>query len=254
MNQTPLEFYKKYGTEWFSTERRQIEKMTALYKVSGLCTLMEGLRPRQILDFGCGLGDALDILAKHFQITHAIGIDISSTMIEYARREYPEYTFMHGSIEELINFQADLITFFDVLEHMEDIPAVLQIAGSNADYIAIKIPLEKTWCIDLLNRLHLKEPKSRLYESERHLYEFNRSEVETILEQVGLKILKSKTNFVPKNIHFSPYMKNRMKAKSGRLAKPKYYSYVTLSRLPYALTRPLFQVVNGVDFFVLCKS
>jgi len=214
---------------------------------------MEGVRPKRILDFGCGLGDALDILAKHFQVTDAIGIDISSTMIAYAKKEYPEYTFIHGSIEKLKNIRVDLAIFFDVLEHLEDIPGILKLAKNSANYIGIKIPLEKPWLVSILNSLHLKERKSRLYNSEGHLYEFNRSEVEAILKQAGLKILKTKTDFLPKEIHFSAYVKNRMKAKSGCLARLKYYAYVALSKFPYRITRPLFWVVSGVNFFILCK-
>ena len=131
-HQLDQDFYEKFGTEWSSTDRRQFERIVTSYKVSDLCALMEGIRPKRILDFGCGLGDALDMLSKHFQITEAIGIDISSTMIAFVRKEYPEYTFIHGSIEKLKNIRVDLITFFDVLEHIEDVPAVLEVAKNRA--------------------------------------------------------------------------------------------------------------------------
>lgn len=250
------DFYEKYGVEYSSPLCRETERIASSYKVSNLCALMEGLRLKRILDFGCGLGDALDMLAKHFQVTDAIGIDISSTMITYAKKEYPEYTFIQGSLEKLKNLQSDLITFLDVLEHLEDIPATLEAAKNSADYIGIKIPLEKSRLISLLNRLRLRDRKSRFYDSHRHLNEFNRKEVEAILKQAGLKILKSKTDFLPKKIRFSTFIKNRMKAKSGRLARLKYYAYIALSKLPYIITHLLYQLVYGysVDFFVLCKS
>jgi SAM-dependent methyltransferase len=247
-------FYEKYGIEWSSTDRRSTEAVVNSYKVFHLCSLMEGLRPKRILDFGCGLGDALDLLCMYFDTRDAIGIDISSTMIDYAQKAHPQYSFVQGGIEDFKNFRVDLVTFIDVLEHLEDIPTVLEVAKTYSDYIAIKIPLEKTWFIHLLNSFHLKERRSRLYLTEGHLYEFNRADVESILKEAGLTILKKKTAFIPKEVLFSVYMRNRMKTKSGCLARLKYNCYLALSKLPYTISRPLFRVANGVDFFVLCKS
>ena len=208
----------------------------------------------RIIDFGCGLGDALEILNKTLNPEEATGIDISAKMIDHARERYPEYSFMAGDYTLLREFQVDLITFIDVLEHIDDIPQVLNLAKEHAKYIAVKIPLEKTWFIAALNSLHLKENKSRLFESEGHLYEFTQKDVDAILEQSGLEIVRRKVDFVPRKIHFSDYMKSRMQAKTGVLGKVKYYLYLMLSKVPYGLTRPLFKVVNGVDYFVLCKT
>ena len=247
------DFYEKYGLEWRHTERYEWEHMSTSYKVSNFISIIDDLKPNRILDFGCGLGDALSLLAKHFHSESAVGIDISSTMIEYARKQYPEHTFVVGSIERLKDFRVDLITFFDVLEHIEDIQQVLEIAGTIAEYVGIGIPLEKTFYISLLNTLHLKEKKSRLYLLEGHVHEFNRSDFEAILEAAHLKVVKAKNVFPTKEIQFSPYMKNRIKNKSGMLSRQKYWLYIVLSFLPYWLTRHLFQIGAGTDLYVLCK-
>ncbi|MCF8057417.1 MAG: class I SAM-dependent methyltransferase [Desulfocapsa sp.] len=254
MEEISEDFYEEYGDQWASTGRGDLEKLTSLYKVTNLCSLMEGLELKRIVDFGCGLGDALDILFKTLKPEEAVGIDISSKMVAHARKRYPDYRFMDGDFTLLNEFQADLITFIDVLEHIDDIPQVLNLAKQHAKYIAVKIPLEKTWFIAALNNLHLKENKSRLFESEGHLYEFNQKEVDDILEQSGLEIVNRKVDFVPPKVHFSDYMKSRMQAKTGILGKVKYYLYLMLSKAPYTITRPLFEIVNGVDYFVLCKT
>jgi ubiquinone/menaquinone biosynthesis C-methylase UbiE len=256
VKQRDWDFYEKNAQQRISelnSKHRYFEYRTNLYKVLNLCAIMEGLKPKSVLDFGCGLGGALNILASKFQIRDAIGIDISSTIIAYAKKEYPEYTFIQGNREKLRNIHVDLVTFFDVLEHLEDIPGILRLARNSANYIGIKIPLEKTWLISLLNNLHLKEKKSRFY-SAGHLYEFNQIEVERILRQAGLKILNKKSNFQPKEIQFSDITKNRMKAKSGYLAKLKYCAYTALTKFPYRVTCPLFQLINSRDFFVLCQA
>lgn len=247
-------FYERYGHEWSMTERRKAEQLSTINKVLNLLSLMQGLTFNHILDFGCGLGDALDILAKLLHPVDAIGIDISSKMISYAKNQYPDYTFIQGNHKKIKDFQVDLITFFDVLEHLENIPFVLQTAIKHSKYIAIKIPLEKTWIIDIFNKLRLKENKSRMFESEGHLYEFNQNDFEHILRAEKLKILRTKTAFSPKYIQFSDYMIHRMKAKPGYIGVIKYYLYTTLSKFPYTLTRPLFQIVNGVDYYVICKT
>jgi len=249
-----MEFYENYGTEWGETGRRLIEKITSTYKVTSLCGLLEGLSPERILDFGCGLGDNLDLLADHLHVQKAIGLDISSTMIDHAKKSYSKYTFVQGSIEELIKYKVDLVTFIDVLEHLEDIPAILQASRKVGRYVAVKIPLEKTWLNRILNALGLKDQKSRFFESEGHLYEFSRSDVEQILRQAGLTILKTRVDFMPKEALFSEPRKNRMKAKQGPFARLKYRLFIILGGLPYSLIRPIFQAVDGSDFFVLCES
>lgn len=256
VKQRDRDFYEKHAQEWISelnSKHQHFEYRTNLYKVLNFYAVMEGLKPKSILDFGCGLGGGLNILANNFKITNAIGIDISSTLIAYAKKKYPQYTFIQGDRQKLKKYRVDLVIFCDVLEHLEDIPGILKLARIRANYIGIKIPLEKTWLISLLNNLHLKEKKSRSYWG-GHLYEFDQREVQIILRRAGLKILAKKTNFQPKEIQFSDITKNRMKAKSGYLGKLKYYVYSVLSKFPYRVTRPFFQLVNGPDFFVLCQS
>ena len=253
MNNIEHNFYEKYGLEWSRTERYKWERMAASYKVSNLISIMGDVKPKRMLDFGCGLGDGLSLLSKHFRSEYAVGIDISSTMIEFARKQYPDIHFEVGSVERIGDFRVDLITFFDVLEHIENMQQVLKISGEIAEYIGIVIPLEKTWLISLLNTLHLKEKRSRLYLSEGHLYELNGSDFEAILIAAGLEIVRSKKCFPTKELQFSSYMKNRIKSKQGILSRPKYWLYVVLSILPFWFTRPLFQIGAGTTFYVFCK-
>jgi SAM-dependent methyltransferase len=207
------------------------------------------------LDYGCGLGDALQLLANHFQVTDATGIDISSTMIAAARREHPECSFVHGGIDMLDRHKVDLITFIDVLEHLEDIPLVLTNAKRSATYIAIKIPLEKTWLIAALNLLRLKQPRSLAYESEGHLYEFNRGEIEAILSKTGLMIIRAQRRFVmEREFLFSDLVGRRMKNKTGLIGKANYCLYLLLKRLPYSVTTSILRPYMGDDLYIVCKE
>jgi SAM-dependent methyltransferase len=248
-------FYEIYGEIWSKTERRELERLDTANKIKTLSTLLNGIKPRSILDYGCGLGDALHLLANHFQVTDATGVDISSTMIAAARREHPEYTFVHGGVEMVEGRKVDLITFIDVLEHLEDIPLALSTAKRSATYIAIKIPLEKTWLIALLNVLGLKQSRSLAYESEGHLYEFNRGEIEAILSKTGLMIIRAQRRFVMgREFLFSDLVGRRMRDKTGLLGKVNYCLYVLLKRLPYSVTTSILRLYMGDDLYIVCKE
>lgn len=247
-------FYESYAVEYASPLRRAWEQRASAYKVATLLPLMGTLRPRRILDYGCGLGDALDRLARHFQVAEAIGVDVSATAIESAARRYPAHRFVRGDLVALAALRADMITFFDVLEHLPDIPQALAAARNCADYVGIKIPLEKTWLIALLNRLGLKAQQSRLHASEGHLYEFSRLEVENLLRGAGLTDVRTLTAFPPRELCFGEYIERRMAAKTGWLARAKHRGYLALERAPDALSRPLLKVANGVDLFVFART
>ena len=128
---------------------------------------------------------------------------------------------------------------------------MLSAAGRSCPHIAIKIPLEKTWLVRLMNRLRLKSRQSRFFESEGHLYEFDRTEVEALLQQAGLTIHRTIIDYMPKDVMFNPYRTRRMRSKAGARARLNYFFYCLLSALPYPLSRPFFKTIDGVDFFIL---
>ena len=255
-DQTLETFYEQYGVNWSTTSRRELERMDTTNKVKLLCILMEGIKFDKILDFGCGMGDALEMLNERLHPKEAIGIDLSKTMVNYAKSEHPEFKFFQGSIKEIENYDVDLITFFDVLEHLPDIQAALHITKIKSKYIGIKIPLERTWLIDLLNFLRLKKKGiSRDYESEGHLYEFDRKDVEMLLKKSGLQIVRSEVHHVTtKEFWFSENVKTRMKAKIGAIAKVKYLLYCLLGMVPFEITIGIMRQYLGDDFYILCKT
>jgi trans-aconitate methyltransferase len=88
-----------------------------------LQNLITGLRPRSIIDVGCG-----DIEAtRDLQFDGAyLGIDVSPYIVERNRQIRPDWSFLHGDFVALAGeraFKADLVVCLDVLIHQHD-PAV----------------------------------------------------------------------------------------------------------------------------------
>ncbi|MBN1449222.1 MAG: glycosyltransferase [Bacteroidetes bacterium] len=73
-----------------------------------------------VLVVGCGTGELLDALKP----AEGVGVDISPEMIAEARRNFPQYEFLVGDIEELmLDRTFDVVIFSDVIGYLDDIQA-----------------------------------------------------------------------------------------------------------------------------------
>ncbi len=77
----------------------------------------------KVLEVGCATGEILASAKPSI----GVGIDISSKMIEFARKKFPQYTFIYSAIE---NFQYqekfDYIIMADLLDHVYDIQDIFE--------------------------------------------------------------------------------------------------------------------------------
>jgi SAM-dependent methyltransferase len=77
-----------------------------------------------ILDFGCGLGDAIPIYRRHFPGAHLLGMDFSVSAIKQCKQRYGDIAdFMQG--EASVAPQSDIIIASNVVEHLADDEAVI---------------------------------------------------------------------------------------------------------------------------------
>ena len=83
--------------------------------------LIDGRRGLRIADVGCGAGRMTDYLTRFGSV---VGVDFSHAAVAAASRCAPGPTFLPGGLEALPAEPYDLITLFDVLEHIprEDRP------------------------------------------------------------------------------------------------------------------------------------
>lgn len=254
MRSTQPQFYDRYGEKWLSSGRDELEELAAAYKASTLCALIDGSAPRRVIDFGCGLGSALHLVASALGATEAIGIDISRSMVEEAGRRHPEHTFVCGGIEELKARGADLLVLFDVIEHIEDVRSLLRLARSRAVRVAIKAPLEKTAYTRLLTALRLKGAGSRHFETEGHLHEFAKEDVERLVAESGLRVTRSIVAAPPRRVWFHPYVREELGAAGGIKGRVRRIGHALLERLPFGLAQRVLTLINGSDLFLVCEG
>lgn len=104
------DFAKIYNKEWVKFSETMADNVL---KIASCCN--------SVLDLGCGTGNFLKKLEKHFERT--VGIDISENMINIARKNCKNTEFY---IESVTNFNLkekfDLITCnFDMINHLDTI-------------------------------------------------------------------------------------------------------------------------------------
>jgi SAM-dependent methyltransferase len=108
---------------WHAARNRWIRRALEAY----------GLRPpARILDVGCGSGAVSGML--HRQGYSVVGVDTGEMLVRKADERFPEATFVAGEIERLTPDLGpfDAIGFFDVLEHLDQPGAFMDLALAHA--------------------------------------------------------------------------------------------------------------------------
>ena len=104
-----------------------------------------------IVDIGCGTGNKTAVLAQQFPQARVKGIDFSTEGIEIAKLFYNEQSNLDFDCLDLNSFASeklnganvvDMITAFEVLEHLEDWETLLgQMCKITQKYIMISVPV-----------------------------------------------------------------------------------------------------------------
>ncbi len=113
-----ISYQKNYEFEdnfWWFVGRKQIIK-----------TILDGMTPKhqEIVDIGCGTGGTTDILNKYGNVK---GLDSSEVALSYCKKRGLTNIELYTPPEVPIKEKSvDLITLFDVLEHIENDKAFLK--------------------------------------------------------------------------------------------------------------------------------
>jgi SAM-dependent methyltransferase len=135
---------------------------------------------KSVADIGCGLGIKTATMAGYFDHADVWGYDFSKAGID-AAAEYHKVKNLHFATEDITeshyNKRFDLITAFDVLEHIDDWKGLTKkLIGVNNKYMLISSPVGKM----------------RPYEVHiGHVRNFKRNEIEAFMESQGYKTVKT---------------------------------------------------------------
>lgn len=125
-----------------------------------------GYVPESILDIGYGNGDFLKVCKN---VIDSYGNDISGYPI-------PEGVKF---VDNIFDKHYDVITFFDVLEHFEDINFVKDL---NCNYVYISLP----WCHFFSEEWFMNWKHRR---PDEHLWHFNHKSIENFFNEMGYDML-----------------------------------------------------------------
>jgi SAM-dependent methyltransferase len=87
------------------------------YKVKIVLQSQQVNGPKKILDFGCGIGVALQLFLEYFPDASLWGYDVSSVSIEHARHRVPS-AVLTSNLDDLVEGYFDVIFVANVLHHI----------------------------------------------------------------------------------------------------------------------------------------
>ena len=159
------------------------------------------LKPRNILDAGCGAGDYALFMAEHWTQARVCGLDVDEAQImknldTAHRMGIPNVEFNCKDLNSLVDKDVyDLITCIDALEHIEDQTNVLRNfhrALTNDGWLYLHVPLARPRPVPFSEHLH------SMHEWSKHEHIAPMRTKDELLEMIkdsGLKVARWKYTF-----------------------------------------------------------
>src|SRR4030043_589872 len=118
---------KKQKIEFFNSiaKNRGHWKKKNRYYYKKITQFMKFIIPggSSVLEIGCGTGDLLNDIKPG----NGVGIDFSANMIEIAKDNYPELTFIEMDAEDLsLDYKFDYIILSDLIGYLDDVQTVFE--------------------------------------------------------------------------------------------------------------------------------
>lgn len=148
-----------------------------------------------VLDLGCNLGEISNKIAEFSN--QVVGVDYNNDLITIAKTKYkkPNLNFICTdafSYLEKTNEKFDVIILSHILEHIDNPEMFLKKCIPYAKKIFIELPdFEKTY----LNYYRSAMNNKLNYTDVDHIWEFNRTELFSLINGVGLKVIDCEFKF-----------------------------------------------------------
>jgi cyclopropane fatty-acyl-phospholipid synthase-like methyltransferase len=99
--------------------------------------------PTSLCEVGCGSGDIIVYLKKHYLETKMIGFDISPHVCSFWQDHTDSgVTFLLGDFHEINRLKFDVLVMCDVFEHVRDPYTFLERSKVYGEYFVFHIPLD----------------------------------------------------------------------------------------------------------------
>ena len=123
-------FDEEYYARAYGGSRGSYDERTTPNKWLSMCGFISslGVTPKNGLDTGCADGAFLAHARSRFPQTMWRGCEVSRYALDRARASLPGMTLLQGSATSLpfADAELDLVTAFDVLEHVTDLPQAIR--------------------------------------------------------------------------------------------------------------------------------
>jgi SAM-dependent methyltransferase len=110
-----------YGAAYQDYDLQNPSAKLAFYRTVALSSVQEMTNVR-VLDIGCAFGRFLHTLPPSWV---RVGVDVSAYAIEIAKRNIPGVSFQQGDLPSADLAAFDVITAFDVIEHIGEVGPML---------------------------------------------------------------------------------------------------------------------------------
>ncbi len=177
-----------------------------------------------LLDFGCGTGEFVNFAKKYFNVA---AFDFSSKLTKFVENTYKVKTY---SKLNKINKKFDVITLYDVLEHVENPLKLLNTLKSllkKNGLIVVYSPNKNSLSFDILGS------KSNLCTAPFHLTYFNNETISKYLRK-NFDVIYLKT-FGLDLVDIFAYIRDKYKIKYKQSLINKFFSYQSkIDEIAYA--------------------
>lgn len=166
--------------------RRFVRTIHAMFVAANPCS--------RVLEVGVGEGFLSGYLSEQFPEKSFSGIDLDSLSVDRLRAKFPRIDAKVGAIEDpsLLSPPYDLVMCCEVLEHVQDPPAVLRTLDSfGAKRLILSVPHEPFF---MLSNLARGKNVTRLGNDPEHLHHWTKTSFGRFLAQ-QLDILEIDTSY-----------------------------------------------------------
>jgi SAM-dependent methyltransferase len=212
------------------------------------------VRPNmRVLDVGCSSGAWLEIAATEGMVGTGIELGEATARKARARGLDVRTGTLEAVLPDLLHERFDLITFWDVLEHLRDPRHELGLAAqllAPEGLVAATFPNIGGWYPRLTYRLLSRRTGTWEYPEEPHLYDFTPETARRLLERAGYTVADIRTHSIPFDFYRETSLEQqeferRTRLSPGRLADAYRASYWLLHLAVYPLAK-LFDRGNAL--------